>query len=128
MKDYYFLLGKEGDSTNRFKETFDAAKRDLGINELDHYKDILFTRVNTLEDSLINEVFIPIAKGMIRNFLRENPDARTGQVTDNFYGKKHSQFLVNALDKAFSLLEQTGEIIATSHGKGKQRTWKLKEA
>ena len=128
MKDYYFVLGKEGDATNRFKETFEAAKRDLGINELERYKNVLFTRINTLEDSLIDDIFIPLAKDIIKNFLMENPDARTSQITDSFYGKGYSNLLTIALNRAFNLLEQTGEIIATSHGRGKQRTWKLKEA
>ena len=127
MKDYYFVLGKEGDATNRFKETFEAAKRDLGINELDHYKDILFKRLNDLEDALVEEIFVPIAKDIIKKYLKEKTDAKTREITDSFYGKNYSNFQFAAMHKAFNRLEKSGEIIATSHGRGKQRTWKLKE-
>jgi hypothetical protein len=126
MEDYYFLLGKEGNTT-RFKESFEDAKRDLGINELEHYNNILFKRINNLEDSVINDIFLEKAKEIIKKFLRDNPDVQTGQITNSFYGKGYSNFLKIALDRAFNLLEATGEIVATSQGRGKQRTWRIKE-
>ena len=124
MEGYYFVLGKKGEGTNRFMETFEAAKRDLGIDAL---RDHVYQRLNNLEDSIIDDFYVPMAKQMIREFLKQNTDAKTSEVTDIFYINGHSQFLCSASHKAFSELQKSAEIIATSHGSGHQRTWRLKE-
>jgi len=80
--------------------------------------------IDELKDTLLSEILIPKAKTEILKFLKENSNVQTR----NFYHKawNHGERLL-AWYHGKEELELEGQIVSVSHGKGKNRTWKLKE-
>lgn len=80
--------------------------------------------VNKLRDLFLSEILFPQAKQAILSFLKEHPNVQTR----NFHDKKWVGLRANAWYYAQEQLEAEGKIVSESHGRGKNRTWKLKES
>ena len=120
---YYFLLCKK-DSQKQFMETFEDAKKHLGIEDLDSRVSYAINKLMELMDE-IDKLLKPQACEFVLNLIRENPNINTRKLTDYFMGKGR---LTNALYHAFDDLQESGKIVSESHGKGHPRTWRLRGA
>ena len=81
--------------------------------------------VNALEELIYSELLIPKARIAVKQFLKENPNVETKRFyhEDWKVGKRWSAWYY-----AKQELELEGIIVSESHGKGRNRTWKLKES
>lgn len=124
------LLGSDG---KEYAITFDALKQDLGIckalEKIDHrfkwaenQRDVLFQQIHRLTQDII-DVETPRMKGLILSLLKDNPDIRTRQITEKTPWQ--NKILWGAFERAFKELQDSGEIIGTSHGQGHNRTWRM---
>jgi len=80
--------------------------------------------VDRLNDIILEEVLVPKAKDAVIEFLKDNPDVQTR----SFYDKQWLDILrSHAWYIAQQELEEEGKIVSVSHGRGRNRTWNLKE-
>jgi len=137
MPEKEVLLIRRSDG-QRFAMTFENLKQTLGICKLeklltDHIRwagaqtcqrqrDILFQQIDRLTKDII-DVETPRMKLKILSLLKDNPDMRTRQITEKTPWK--NKILWGAFERAFKELQDAGEIIATSHGQGHNRTWRV---
>lgn len=80
--------------------------------------------INDLGDLFRSEILIPQAKQVILSFLQEHPNVQTR----HFHDKKWVGLRGIAWYYAKEQLEAEGQIVFESHGRGKNRTWNIKEA
>ena len=79
---------------------------------------------NKLRKILLTEILIPKAREEMIRFLKENPNIETR----SFYSKAwQSDERLLAWYHAKEELEREGIIVSESQGRGKNRTWKIKE-
>lgn len=83
---------------------------------------VLFQRIDRLTNDII-DVETPRMKLKILSLLTDNPDMRTRQITEKTPWQ--NKILWGAFERAFKELQDEGEIIATSHGQGHNRTWRV---
>lgn len=111
-----------------YEGLWDALKNIMSYEEKTGWNDAtrsLREDVNEVSDLLLSELLIPKAKEAILTFLKDNPNVQTR----NFYHKDWERGKrSNAWYYAKEQLETGGEIVSESHGKGQNRTWKLREA
>lgn len=121
------LKGSDG---NNYVISYEDLKADLdalkSFDEKNGWNNVtrhLREDVNKLEESLLAEILIPKAKQAILEFLKDNPNVKTRA----FYHKAwETGYRRNAWDYAKEELEADGIIVSESHGKSKNRTWKIK--
>jgi len=75
--------------------------------------------VNDVRDEVV-KLLVPTMKEKIVAFLKENPDIKTRNFNPNEHGLKRLAWWY-AKDE----LEESGIIVSTSHGQGRNRTWNL---
>lgn len=80
--------------------------------------------LNKLRDLVLLEVLIPKAKEEMLTFLKDNLDVQTRSFYHTAW--EFGDRLI-AWYKAKQELEAEGRIVSESHGRGQNRTWKLKE-
>lgn len=125
------LYGSDG---NDYVTTFEGLKQDLGICKAlkeieekfrwaDNQRQVLFQRIDRLTKDLI-DLTTPSMKTKIISLLAVHPDMRTRQITEKTPWQ--NKILWEAFNKAFKELQDSGEIIGTSHGAGHNRTWRIK--
>lgn len=85
--------------------------------------DILFQRLNHLENEVI-AIHTPSMERQILAIIKEQPDIQTRELMNHAPNKR---FQRRAYYNAFDNLQSNGRIVAVSHGKGKNRTWRINE-
>lgn len=124
------LFGSDG---KEYFTTFDNMKQELGICKAleeiaqkfrwaENQRNILFQRVDRLTRDII-DLETPRMKLKILSLLIDNPDITTRQI--NKWTPWQNEILWGAFQRAFKELQDDGEIIATSHGQGHNRTWRV---
>lgn len=124
------LLGSDG---TEYAITYDNLKQDLGICKAlkeiaekfawaESQRLVLFQQIDRLTKDII-DVETPRMKGLILSLLKDNPDIRTRQITEKTPWQ--NKILWGAFERAFKELQDSGEIIGTSHGQGRNRTWRV---
>lgn len=121
----------EGSDGKKYAQTYeglwDSLKNEMSYEEKWGWNTTtksLREDVNKVRDLLLSELLIPKAKEAVLAFLKENPDVQTR----NFYHKDWKLGLRgSAWYFAQEQLEAEGKFVSESHGKGQNRTWKLKE-
>jgi len=80
--------------------------------------------VNNLRDVILSEILVPKAKDVILQFLKDNPNVETREFChkDWRFGERNLAWY-----RAKEELEAEGKIVSESHGRGQNRTWKIKE-
>lgn len=123
----------EGSDGLIYVQTYEGLKQELGIcKALEEIKlkfkwaqqqrDVLFQQIDRLTKDMI-DVETPRMKVLILSLLKDNPDMRTRQITEKTPWR--NKILWGAFNKAFKELQDSGEIIGTSHGAGHNRTWRI---
>jgi len=119
MVEYKVCL--QGDDSKEYVISYADLRRKLNI---DDRIDFILKRLLALEDEFVDSLELK-AEQEILNLIKKNPNIRTGELTDYFTVANH--FMHLAFWHAWDKLKESGRIIATSHGQGHHRTWKIKE-
>lgn len=93
----------------------------LGLCDMIAKDNVLETRINDLEELIMEDILIPRQKKVIIEFLRRHPNTPTRRMRKWQYGKWDE-----AWNKAMEQLEKEGIIESVSHGRGRNRTWHVK--
>lgn len=128
-----YKIRLQGSDGKEYITTYDDLKQDLGICKAleeirqnskwaQHQRDVLFRQIDRLTKDII-DVETPRMKGLILGLLTDNPDMRTRQITEKTPWQ--NKILWGAFERAFKELQESGEIIGTSHGAGHNRTWRI---
>jgi len=83
--------------------------------------------LNRLQDELQTLIFTPKVKGEILQSLKENPNATQRDIAKKI-NPSNTWILHIAFWHAWNELEKSGEIVGCGHGRGKLKTWIVKEA
>ena len=92
--------------------------------KIDDRIDYALERILEIEKE-IDRSLEPKAQQEILKLIEENPNIRTGDLTDHFKG--YSRFIHLAFWHAWNKLQESNQIVATSHGKGKHKTWNIRK-
>ena len=115
------LIGSDG---KEYTITYEGLKEVLGIERLNGSIDFLYKKREQIEDVLLNNLLIPRMEKAIVNLVQDNPEIKTREIN----GKCPTNYLEGyAWYKAFEKLENEKQILATSHGSGHDRTWRVNE-
>jgi len=112
----------QGDDGKEYVISYRDLRAKLGVDES---IDFWTQRILKIEDEIVNSLE-PKAQEQILKIIEENPNIRTGDLTDHFTVANRLMHL--AFWHAWDKLQKSGEIVATSHGAGHHRTWNIKEA
>lgn len=122
------LEGSDGGSyVITYEGLWNNLKTAMSYDEKKGWNDVtraLRQDYNKLSDLILSELLVPKAKEAIINFLTEHPNIRTR----NFYLKEWLGYKSIAWYRAQEELEAEGKIVSESHGRGQNRTWKIKES
>lgn len=130
-KDVEYQIKLQGSDGKNYQITYEGLWNRLQECR-GHYDKLGWSRVtrslrddvNDLKELFLSEILIPQAKQAILTFLKEHPHVETR----NFYDKKWCvQLRLVAWYDAKEQLEAEGKIISESHGRGKNRTWSIRE-
>jgi len=100
--------------------SFDGLSRKLGV---DRKIDYVLNRINKLHDEIVS-ILEPKAEQEILKLIREQPNIRTRNITRSFNMSSRSTY--HAFWNVWNRLMDSDKIIGTSHGQGRNRTWRLK--
>ena len=128
-----YKIKLHGSDGKEYVTTYEDLKQELGICKAlkeieekfrwaENQRLVLFQKIDRLTNDII-DVETPRMKLKILSLLKDNPDMRTRQITEKTPWR--NKILWGAFQKAFKELQDEGEIIATSHGQGHNRTWRV---
>jgi len=132
LDKYTVQLRKDGqDYTIPFKAFSDSIKQTLphDITILSCDIRMLMERLNKIERILSKYILVPAMQQKILSYLKTHPNVPTRifmkqvQPTSEYYGTLEKL----AWFEAKAQLEADGQIISQIQGKGKNRTWTLKD-
>ena len=83
----------------------------------------VWKQINEIEKTIIN-ILVPMKEYEIVGFLKNQDEVRTRDL--NWIGETRLERYASY--KAFEKLQKENRIISVSHGRGRDRTWHLKEA
>lgn len=121
---YTYKVKLERSDGKAFVITYDGLKDDLGILQNERWCRALFDRVDRLEDGL-REIYTKEIKVEIIEYVKTHPDIQTRILNKALWPNLTSILQNSAYYEAFKQLEDSGAIIPTSHGSGKNRTWRV---
>lgn len=114
-----------------YTTTMEGMKQHLGLDAREKIQDnrfnVLWKRTEDLEEEL-EDLYLPEMLKTIEGFVRDAPDCKTREIsTDLWREVAYTRARRGAFNTAFELLQARGQIVPTSHGPGKNRTWRVKE-
>lgn len=123
------FIGSDGKDYTQPVKAFLQENNLLGLEKkLDHRFDIVWDRIREQKETIIELLKDKLRPGFLM-FLDKNPDIKTRDLHKYIgnTGRAISEFSHLALWRLYEDLEKDGVLIPTSHGAGKNRTWRLKE-
>jgi DNA-binding PadR family transcriptional regulator len=110
------------------EEGFKTVQRILeAVEHTNSRFEYTYNMINSMQDELIREFFVPLVTEKILKTLKKNPNQAQREVAEKVLPKDFAKnrLIHCAFYDAWKTLEKNSIIIPESHGRGHARTWRL---